>query len=685
MGNSSVKLLLLILLVSVLSGIAIFYFLGDSMFSAFSTGRTVSTGEVKLYVSGTSNVVTIHVPENTTYDYNSYTCSGSGYPKCDDYRYILPLNTTANFVVDSVGGWNYSLYDLKHNTYIEYNTTFVPNTTINSVRWGNKLSVSAQVQDSDWVTRDVIFTVEVSNSSPVLGAINNSIFVCETENLDYRFNASDVDEENLTSSISPKNPFYLDSLGKAGYNVSLYSIISGTLGKANVGRHSESVSVTDPAGLSDSAQTNITVIEINNPPVMENLGAQTIWLTGANSTFNHQMNVTDTEDGTSSDGKMTFNLTWGNNENLFGINRSTGVMNYTADSADSGRTYSLRVCVNDTPLSSVSENFSVCSAKGYSSDTISTCDDFTLTVTDNNRAPEITNYTPSTPVSVSGTATTVFNVTVSDADGTIPDVNWYVDGVLKEHNENVSSDSYSYSFGCGVSGSHSVKAVTTDGLLNDSQLWDVDVANVACSSGGTSGGGGGGALAGACREKWVCDDWGICQNAKRSFDAGALSPEDFYHTKELCAQNKYDERFCGFQLTSCKDINFCNNSVSKVPKPSEMRVCYFTENPSCADGITNCHDGACELLVDCGGPCSPCASCSDGKQNQGEFGVDCGGPCPYPCEEENPLSKKSIILAVLLLFLILISIYILLKLLSIFRYRSFLRGGGRQGKSINFK
>ena len=52
--------------------------------------------------------------------------------------------------------------------------------------------------------------------------------------------------------------------------------------------------------------------------------------------------------------------------------------------------------------------------------------------------------------------------------------------------------------------------------------------------------------------------------------------------------------------------------------------------PSCFDGIGNCHSGGCEEGVDCGGPCDPCMSCSDGIQNQAEEGIDCGGPCP-PC------------------------------------------------------
>ncbi len=51
---------------------------------------------------------------------------------------------------------------------------------------------------------------------------------------------------------------------------------------------------------------------------------------------------------------------------------------------------------------------------------------------------------------------------------------------------------------------------------------------------------------------------------------------------------------------------------------------------TCYDGLKNCHDGACEEDVDCGGPCEPCPSCTDGILNQGEEAVDCGGPCK-PC------------------------------------------------------
>ena len=671
-----VVLLILFLLVLGFLNMTTFHFFGVSLSPVVMTGKVVESGLVRIYVEGIPRIITIHTPEDITYDFNDYTCSGLNHPKCGDYRYILPLNVSADFFVDPVGGWNFSLYDMKHGVYIEQDTAFSPNITINAVRWENLLSVSSQEEDAGWVTQDVIFTVEVPNSAPVLADIDNHVFVCENERLDKRFNATDVDEDSLSDSISPPNPFYTDYLGKKSYIYNMFSIISGPLGKSDLGDYSETISVVDPYGQSDSTSINITVIEINNVPVMENIGAQTVWMSGADSTFYHQKNVLDTEDGLSSGGAMNFDISWGNNENLFDINSSTGVMNYTPLEGHQGSgslTYSLVVCVEDNPLVSAHDNISLCLPRSDNSESV--CDSFSLTVTDENRAPTIASYTPETPLIVPGTTTTIFNVAVSDDDGTVPDIDWYVNGVLKEENENKSSDSYSYAFGCGVSGNYNISVVASDGLLDTSQTWNISVTNVDCpvqevSSGGGGGGGGGGSSLGVIStEKWVCDDWEICQNAKKSFDVEVLSPEDYYSTKEVCAQNNYDDRFCGFQLTECYDINYCNNSVFSIPPPPEMQVCYFTENPSCSDGFTNCHDGACELLVDCGGPCPSCASCSDGAQNQGEFGIDCGGPCPYACDVEKPFGGVNWLLIILIILVLLVVIVIGVKIVNIIRYR----------------
>jgi len=62
--------------------------------------------------------------------------------------------------------------------------------------------------------------------------------------------------------------------------------------------------------------------------------------------------------------------------------------------------------------------------------------------------------------------------------------------------------------------------------------------------------------------------------------------------------------------------------------------------PSCSDRIQN--QG--ETGIDCGGPCSQCASCTDGIQNQGESGIDCGGPCTScssECDDSNSCTSDA--------------------------------------------
>lgn len=670
--------LILFLCVFTLLNMVSIYFFSIPLSPVVITGRVVDTGIVRLFVEGSPRIINISSPLNVTYTSSDYTCSGGGYPKCSDFRYIFPMNVTADFFVEAVNGWKYSLYDLTHGVYLEEETLFDPNISISAVRWGNLLTVYANEEDVGWQSQSVVFNVEVPNSSPLLGAIDSKILVCEATRLDYRFNASDVDEETLTGDISPKNgTFYVKSLGTSGNNVSLFQIVSATIRKSQVANYDKTISVVDPTALADTAVTNISVIEINNPPVMTGLGAQTVWMSGKDSSFNYQMIVTDVENGVSADGNLTFNLTW-DSGNLFDINSSTGVMNYTPSVGHEGRTYSLTVCVNDTALASTHENISLCSPRSGGIESV--CDSFSLTVTDANRAPVIVRNSPSSPFSVGGTTATIFNVSVSDDDmvNAYPDIDWYVNGVLKESNENKSSDTYSWSAGCGSSGGYNVTAITSDGLLSNSVYWNVTVTNVACpvvaaSGGGGGGGGGGGTLGGYCRESWVCNDWKVCQNVERSFIAKSLSPEDYIRFKELCSQNQYDERFCGFQITSCQDLEICNNTIPKIPRPSEMKICYFTENPNCIDGITNCHDGSCELLVDCGGPCEPCPTCSDGKRNQGEGGIDCGGPCPYACEVEEALSGISFMIIGLLFLLVVIVGFILVKLFKIVKYHFFVR------------
>jgi len=693
-----VSLVVFVLAFVLLNFVTIYFF--NLPFSPVAiTGKVGETAYVRLYIQGGDKVITIYTPENTTYDNNSYTCSGLGYPKCDDYRYNLSLNVSADFPLEVGDSWKYSLYDLKHGVYINQNTVFTPYTSVPFVRWGNLLTVFANEEDGDWVNESVVFTIDVPNSAPLIQNFSEKIFVCESETLESldasNFNVFDIDEESFATwwtnyRISGgRNVFGLVPRPKTSNYISPFQIISGErypLDKNDVGDYDVEISVIDSSGLSDTNSTNITVIEINNIPTTHSgLGLETIYMSGANSVFSYQFLVDDEEDGVSDDGNLFFNFSGALS---LVLNSSTGVASYVPVEENRNKKYLMRIYATDNALASVHENFSICSGRGYRSDNITIHDEFILSITDNNRAPSIDSYSPAV-TSFNSTSTTVnsFSVTVSDADlvDLYPSINWYVDGVLMEENENIPSDDFDYTFGCGISGSHNVTIITSDGLLNDSVTWDITVTNVACpvasvDSGGGGGGGGGSTLGGICNEQWSCLEWGLCQNAERSFRAKSLSPEDFSSVKDLCAQNQYDDRFCGFQITKCFDLNMCNNTEMKIPRPSEFRVCYFTENPNCIDGITNCHDGGCELLVDCGGPCDPCPTCSDGKKNQGENGVDCGGPCPYACEAESPFGTISFVLIGLLFLLLLLVIYSLYKIFMIVRHRFFLVGGKRKGK-----
>jgi hypothetical protein len=628
--------------------LAFLFALGDFSLK-WITGKGI-TGDLNIYVEESSDI-TIHSPLNTTYDFDL------GGP------YTLDLNVSALFEASE---WNYSLYSFFDEQYTSSNVSFTPNETIEATRGGNLLIISAKRPDESWDSKSVIFTIRVPNSAPTLGYIDEQILVCEGQKLNNPFNASDLDGDDLTSDISPRNPFYTSYLGRKSQTIHLFSIISGTLKKSHIGTEIHTISVRDNFNATccvDTADVNITVIEINNPPVMQEIGAQTVWTHGENSTFYSQASVSDTEDGISSDGELTFNISF-SGSHLFNIS-NLGIMNYTPALADVG-VHNISICVIDNPLNSEHPNISLCSPRKASSESV--CDTFSLTVTNENRPPQIMNYTPfEDNFTISGTSIAGFTLEVYDPDGTIPDINWYVDNVLKRHTEGNFSDEFNYLFGCNSRGLHNITAIVTDGLLNVSRTWNVTVLLVVCPpveekpSGGGSGG-----VGGYCIEKWVCDEWQVCQNLKKSFNIGIIPQNDYFYFNEICLQKTFDETICGFQIRECYDLNECNNSVFKEEKPAEIQVCHFVEEPGCSDGIKNCHSGGCELMVDCGGPCPPCPTCSDGIQNQGEEGIDCGGPCPFPCEKEVPLSKNW-------LFLLLILLLILIILFIIYRIRKILK------------
>ncbi len=620
-------------------------FFQDNFFGKELTGLAITTGSVGFNVME-SRGFSIESPLNITYNFSAG----------DNYTLNLNVSIIGDLVVDN---WFYTLWDLKNNELVNDSITFTPNSTFDAVRWSNKLYVYAN-SSGTIRTMDVSFFVNVSNTAPILEGINQSIYVCEGQSLDYDFNITDFDENSIEVDISPKNPFFVYPTSFSGQIYMNSSIISGILDKSSVGIYEETISASDGENV-DTVDTNITVIEINNAPTVQNIGVQTVWTQGVNSTFYKQIEVTDVEDGNQSSGNFVFSIEFLNGGDLFNIT-DYGIMNFTPNSSQVG-VYNITVCVNDTGISSPHENISLCDQNGG---VIEICQNFSLTVTDENRAPTILDYYPSNlNLNVFGTNNLYFNLSEYDPDGTIPDAYWYLDGVLKEYDSGNLTDEFSYIFGCGVSGSYTIKAEITDGLLNDSVEWIVNVGLVTCPLPEEKGGGGGGGGGISCREKWVCDGWGICQNTEESLKAGFLAGEDYRIIKEQCEENNWFWKLCGVQIRKCFDLNNCNTTYSK---PSEFGSCHYVEKPSCRDGVKNCHEGECELLIDCGGPCKPCPTCSDGIQNQKEEGVDCGGPCPWKCKIEKPLLKRTWVLILILIILLILIIIAILKIIKILKY-----------------
>lgn len=636
------------LFVGVILLVVFFYALFPNSF--IITGKAGSgSGLVGLTVLDPIISISIVSPENTTYNY------GIG----DVYN--LSLNVTSDFAVNT---WWYRLYDLKHSTVINASVTFTPNVTINAVRWSNLLSVYANHSVGTIANENVTFFVSVPNGAPILGAIDDSILICENDSLSYYFNATDVDENTLISvDINPKDPFYVNPTIFTNEQALVESyIISDTFTKADIGNYTEIISVSDQEYV-DTKNVNITVVEINNPPAFSEIGAQTAWIAGDTS-FYKVLDVSDVESGNRSSGNLSFVLTFLTGTKFFDID-SVGVMNFTANESILG-SYNISVCITDRALDVIPANISYCGQDGLNQ---TVCKNFSLAVTNSNRAPTIVSYYPESIGSIAGTSALNFNVSEVDPDGNIPDARWYIDGVLKELDVGSSVDEFSYTFGCGVSGDHTAEVVVTDGSLNDSVLWSFTVANIDCpvaaaGAGGGGGGGGGGSIGSRCVVDWVCKNWDVCQNIQTSLDLGIISGRDYRSSVDSCEGQGLVDDTCGIQIRGCSDLKTCNVTIGM---PEEFQSCYYIEEPSCFDGVKNCHRGSCELLVDCGGDCRACSTCSDSVQNQGEGGVDCGGPCPWKCVEVVPFVKQyftQIILSILLL-LVLITIIRVFKIIKL--------------------
>ncbi len=461
------------------------------------------------------------------------------------------------------------------------------------------------------------FSVNNVNDAPLLQPIPG-MQACEDSAFTYQANASD-DDLLVPAAYRAEVLHYYDNSSLFVINEDT-GLISFTPTYLQAAVHNIRIYVSDEEA-SDFKDFPLNIIGINDAPVLQSIGPQTIYI---NSSFNYSAYASDEEDG-DTPGTPTFNSTFLNGTKFFDINAATGNINFTANASING-TYTVRICVTDNGLSNPNANLSFCNETASAKND---CENVQFTITAVNHAPNITSYSPiNLNQTINEGESITFNASATDEEGTTPSLMWYKNRVLM-----LTNSTYTFTTSSGDAGRYNITVVASDGDLNSSVGWNVTVTAVAAPAAAAAAGGGGGG-GGACTELWLCTDWSMCQNAS-AMESKILLGNLYEKIMLNCSINAIPFGNCGFQTRSCYDKNKCGSTAKK---PEEMKICTFTLSPNCFDGILNCHNGQCEILPDCGGTCKPCPTCSDGIQNQGEEFIDCGGPCP-DCPVEYPLAR----------------------------------------------
>ncbi len=501
----------------------------------------------------------------------------------EDSPYFLNLSL---YVIDPDNDTVYFFSNNSYSKFPSFNLTIdgILNFTADDIDVGVHAIMMNASDLGNYSTKNFTFNVINVQEAPVIDPFPLEFDLCEGSYFDYLINATD---EDLNIPNSTEELFYYD-------NSSMFVIDEQTgriifIASSDFSGHNPTrIYATDEEAI-DYQNTDFYIIPINDAPVMEEMGAKTVWV---NETFNYYVTVNDKEDGTNFDGNLTFT----DDSDLFNISSTNGSIIFTPSDEQIG-TYNISVCVLDKGIPQP-ENYSLCGNDSYLPITV--CQNFSLTITLENRPPVITSYSPTNlTLEIQETENISFMITKEDPDGTIPTTYWFKNNELV----NMSYDNWTFETTYGDAGFYVIKVEITDGLLNDSMEWNVTVLVKPIPPQDSTNGGGGK----SCDETWTCTDWFDCVNFSRiSFNSswGEVSKTAWAELwKTGCEEKGILLDICGIQTRYCKDLSSCS---SVIKKPSEYMSCGLLPPPSCEDGIRNCHHGSCELLIDCGGTCRPC-------------------------------------------------------------------------------
>ena len=479
--------------------------------------------------------------------------------------FYLDVNDTAGFHMNETVLFydNATFFDINSSTG-EIN--FTSTSGMVGEHW-----VQVSINESYCGTEDseiINFTVINVNDAPILDFIPNQTLY-EDIIFIYDVNATDPDQFNPEGEeiwFGSNSTFF--EINETTGLIWFMPVLS------EVGNYSVLIFVYDDEYI-DTQVVHFEILAVNDTPILSFIGARTAI---EDQQFNLQVNATDEENDT---------LFFYDNVTIFNINISTGLISFMPNASQIGN-YSINISVSDGN----SLDFEVISFTVVHINHPPNITNWYPNEVDYNDAKELTNKT--TSVWYYSGPVIEFSINVTDPDGTSPTIYWILDNqsLEGEHNLSYNFDTFPRN------GIYELKAVASDGLINDTHTWAITTLEQIGVIPSPPGGGGGGPGT-ICFENWRCSQWSVCSKT-------------------------------GMSLRSCIDLSDCDTFVRK---PDENKSCIYTPYPSCFDGIKNCHDNQCEIMPDCGGPCGPCPTCDDKTRNQGEKSVDCGGPCP-PCPED---------------------------------------------------
>jgi len=284
-------------------------------------------------------------------------------------------------------------------------------------------------------TKDVKITVNFVNEAPVLNAVSDQT-INENQELKFNITASDADltqGDVLAYSVN-------ETLTVTKINNTLAEVV-WTPGYDKAGIHYFKLKVNDSAGLEDTKDVKITVNNINRAPTLTSISDKTI--------------AVDTE--------LRFNITASDADN--------DVLAYASNNTDITVTKINNTLaeITWTPHSAGINYVEFNVTDGIAADEKTA----KITVTQPNRAPNITIYTPSDNPSVDENSGLEFKITTEDPDGDSLTYSWRLDGTQK-----VTTQNWTYTPDYDSAGNHNITVTVSDGSLTDYQYWNVTVNNV---------------------------------------------------------------------------------------------------------------------------------------------------------------------------------------------------------------